>query len=261
MIIAPRISLPVAFQSVSARTIAANITSNEGRVGWVSSSPGRSTSDILWSCFSILLVCTWKCIHFNVSSDEERDAGWHKFLWETVPYWPQRLLWRRWFKRVGFIIMIILAPEIGVAIAMDQYLFARESQEGKAVIKEVDVDEWEKVKEDNEMRGMSEGKVVEEGPSRIEEHEISVGKQEADAIYRTLQKEGFERDGWRFFDKDSERNGRWFFDGIILRGKPEITKTHAFLANMGGFRIKILFLDHQRKDEVCPPPVELLLQD
>jgi hypothetical protein len=284
MIIAPSISPPTAFQGVSARTIAAN----EGQVGWVSSSPGRSTSDILWSCFSILLVCAWKCIHFNVPSDEERDAGWHKFLWHTVPYWPERLLWWRWSKTIGFIIMIILAPEIGVAIAMDQHLSARESQEGRDENRKKNVNEGKRIKADSLNRGTSEGnvvrekerprqieeeekvkegslkgsttegKVVEERPRQIEEVEISAEKREEDAIYKILLKEGFVRaPGLTHTLCNFGFTG--YFSPIIER--PEISKTHAFLANMGGLRIKIVFPSHQQKNEVCEitRPLELLL--
>lgn len=42
------------------RALAQNATASDEHVGWVSSASGRSTSDILWSCFSILLVCTYK---------------------------------------------------------------------------------------------------------------------------------------------------------------------------------------------------------
>ena len=143
--------------------------------------------------------------------------------------------------------MIILAPEIGVAIAMDQYLLARESQEGRDVNKKEDVNEGGKVKEDSEIGGMSEGKLVEEGPRQSEEEEISVEKREADAIYQILQKENFPL-GTRF-------------SYSLRRGKSEITKTHAFLANMGGFRIKILFPGRQRKDDVRTHPIELYLRD
>jgi len=251
MIIAPSLAWPAAFQSVSARTIAANITSNDSRVGWVSSSPGRSTSDILWSCFSILLVCTWKCLHFNIPRDEERDAGWHKFLWDTVPYWPKRLLWRKWFKRVGFIILIILAPEIGVAIAMDQYLFARESQQGRDVNRKENVTKMEKVKEDSEIGGNDAGEVVEKGPSRMKEREIKAENPEVDAIYQVLQREyfGFGSMGMRIRSRPQTE---------IVGEQTEITETHAFLANMGGFRIQILFSGHQQKDEAHPLELRLL---
>ncbi|KAL2808965.1 hypothetical protein BJX63DRAFT_407174 [Aspergillus granulosus] len=47
------------------------------RVGWTSSPDVRSTADILWSCGAVFLVCTWKCMHFNLPSLEESEAQWH----------------------------------------------------------------------------------------------------------------------------------------------------------------------------------------
>jgi len=103
-----------------------NASSSIDRVGWVSSSGGRSTSDILWNCFSIFLVCTWSCLHYNVPSNKESEAKWHS--WRGVPYWPSTLLWRIWARKVCCMMLIIIAPEIGVATAMEQYLHARDWQ-------------------------------------------------------------------------------------------------------------------------------------
>jgi hypothetical protein len=86
-----------------ARALAQNATASDKHVGWVSSGGGRSTSDILWSCFSILLVCTYKCIHFNVPSQKESEAGWFTWTW-----------WWKWLKKIGWMMLIVLAPEIGV---------------------------------------------------------------------------------------------------------------------------------------------------
>jgi hypothetical protein len=120
--IAPRLPSATLASVLPAQTLAQNMTANDNRVGWVSSSSGRSTSDILWSCFSILLVCTYKCIHFNVPSQNESEAG--LFKWYGV-YLPEKLLWRKWLKKVAWIMFIVLMPELGVAMAVDQYLLAR----------------------------------------------------------------------------------------------------------------------------------------
>jgi hypothetical protein len=99
-----------------------NVTAGDNRVGWVSAGSGRGTSDILWSCFSILLVCTYKCIHFNVPSIHESEARWHS--WGIV-FWPGARLWSKWAHNVRWMVGIILAPELGIAIAMHQNLQAR----------------------------------------------------------------------------------------------------------------------------------------
>jgi hypothetical protein len=146
-----------------ARALAQNATVNDKHVGWVSSGSGRSTSDILWSCFSILLVCVYKCIHFNVPSQKESEAGWFTWTW-----------WWKWLKKIGWMMLIVLAPEIGVAIAMDQYLLAR--QQCHAEIG------WES----RENRKVDESKVVDEKKDvETATAEMNVDKEEKQEITNT----------------------------------------------------------------------------
>jgi len=93
------------------------------RVGWVSASGDRSTLQILWSCFSVLLVCTWRCVHPNIPSIEERDAGWRK-LAGVVPYLPEGPLLRKWLRRLMGMGITIAAPEYTAAIAVRDYMKA-----------------------------------------------------------------------------------------------------------------------------------------
>jgi hypothetical protein len=91
--------------------------------------------------------------------------------------------------------------------------------------------------------------VVEEGQRRIKEGGIRV---EEDAIYQVLRKEGLARQKFSLW-----RNP---YPNIeIPRGKSEITKSYAFLANIGGFRVKILFPGYQQKDKVYIHLFELWL--
>jgi len=104
--------------------MAHNTTSaSAARVGWVSAGEGRSTSDILWSCFSIFLVCTWRCLHVNVPSVEETKAGF--LWWHCLPYGLSRPLLRKWGRKALWMVGVILAPELGVATATHDYLSAR----------------------------------------------------------------------------------------------------------------------------------------
>jgi hypothetical protein len=173
--------------------------------------------------------------------------------------------------------MIILAPEIGVALAMDQNLFARESQEdrgqnegetvvedslnggtseGKAVTEkegQTQIEEKEKAKEISLNGGTSNGKLAEERSRQTGEEETNTEKLE-DEIDKVLIEEGF---------VDCELYPEGFFGFSSPRPKNiprrhEISKTHAFLANMGGLRIKIVFPSYQQKDEITRP-LELLL--
>ncbi|PMD31518.1 hypothetical protein L207DRAFT_640790 [Hyaloscypha variabilis F] len=148
--------LPASLASVlPARALAQNTTASDEHVGWVSSGSGRSTSDILWSCFSILLVCTYKCIHFNVPSRKESEAGWFTWIW-----------CRKWLKKMGWMMLIVLAPEIGVAMATDQYLLAREQCHKESSL------------ESQEKRKVDESQVVEGGKKDVETVTTEVNEDE-----------------------------------------------------------------------------------
>jgi hypothetical protein len=140
-----------------ARALAQNATASDTHVGWVSSASGRSTSDILWSCFSILLVCTYKCIHFNVPSRKESEAGWFTWTW-----------WSRWLKKIGWMMLIVLAPEIGVALAMDQYLLAREQCHDEEIRRQ----RSQKKRKVDESKGVEDG----EKDASTATTEVNVGK-------------------------------------------------------------------------------------
>ncbi|CZR61196.1 uncharacterized protein PAC_11092 [Phialocephala subalpina] len=150
--------------------------SPEARVGWVSSGDGRSTSDILWSCFSVILVCAWSCLHLNVPSVEESEAGWLK--WHGMPYWPQRPLLNKWSRKVFWMITIVIAPEIGVAYATKDYLTATIS--------------------------IAEANIFDSKDAKVgAEKDIGIPN-------HTVRDE-----------------------------REKLTKSHAFLANMGGFKIRL----------------------
>ena len=94
------------------------------RVGWVSSANKRTTSDILWSCFTIFLLCSWKCVHLHIPTVEESEARW-QMLGGWLPC-PSLQLLKCWLRKVKWMCIIALAPEIGVAMATDQFMKARE---------------------------------------------------------------------------------------------------------------------------------------
>ncbi|KAK2759317.1 hypothetical protein FQN54_002795 [Arachnomyces sp. PD_36] len=94
------------------------------RVGWVSSEDRRSTSNILWSCLTVFLVCSWKCVHLHLPSEEESEAGWH-MLGGWLPYWPEAPLLRTWTRKAKWMCIIVLAPELVVGMAVQQFMEAR----------------------------------------------------------------------------------------------------------------------------------------
>lgn len=99
---------------------------SQERIGWKSSPDGRSTMDIIWSCASVLLVCTYKCLHLNISSFEQQRAGWHCTKRVGIPYRPEWALLKKWLRKAKWMVVILLAPELGVAVAVEQLGHARE---------------------------------------------------------------------------------------------------------------------------------------
>ena len=61
-------------------------------VHWKPSSDTRSTSDILSTCIITMLLCVWTAVHLNVS--------------------PPGKVWTSGLRKVGWMIMALLAPEI-----------------------------------------------------------------------------------------------------------------------------------------------------
>ncbi|KAH8890049.1 hypothetical protein GQ53DRAFT_867693 [Thozetella sp. PMI_491] len=97
-------------------------------VGWVSpESSRRSSWDIIWLCFSVFLLCSWKCTHLNIPSLEESRGEWHQFsIWKiSVAYFPKTPARRRFFRKAWFMVLMCLAPEVIVAMATMQYVNAR----------------------------------------------------------------------------------------------------------------------------------------
>ncbi|KAL4902093.1 hypothetical protein BDW74DRAFT_159003 [Aspergillus multicolor] len=121
-------TLPVLCISLPTLVLAQNNSTKYGRVGWVSSPDTRSTSEVLFGCFSIFLVCSWKCVYLNLPSVEESKAGWHTTLGGWLPYWPTEPARRFIFRKVKWILAIALAPEVGVALVAREFLRARKLQ-------------------------------------------------------------------------------------------------------------------------------------
>ncbi|KAH9218835.1 hypothetical protein DL95DRAFT_443881 [Leptodontidium sp. 2 PMI_412] len=115
----------VAAQTHSATGNSTATDTSKDRIGWKSSPDGRSTMDIIWSCASVLLVCTYKCLHLNISSFEENQAGWRRTKRWGVPYRPEWLMIRKHLRKIKWMALVLIVPEIGVAIACCQYMNAR----------------------------------------------------------------------------------------------------------------------------------------
>ncbi|KAF5618415.1 hypothetical protein F25303_13030 [Fusarium sp. NRRL 25303] len=102
---------------------------NTTMVGWVSPGPRRSTWSIIWSCLSIFIVCSWKCVHLNIPTHEEIQGEWHTLQICSclcdISFWPKAPLRRKWRRKIIWMTVIALVPEFGVALAARQYMEAR----------------------------------------------------------------------------------------------------------------------------------------
>ncbi|KAJ3733389.1 hypothetical protein DFJ43DRAFT_1153423 [Lentinula guzmanii] len=73
-----------------------------------SSGSPRTVLGILWSCMAVLFACTWVAVHPNVPRPNQI-------------HW-----WKSTKKRIGFMILTLVAPEATLWIAVRQWLAARE---------------------------------------------------------------------------------------------------------------------------------------
>ena len=72
----------------------------------------RTKEDIIKSCLVTIFACTWVALHPNIPAPEE---GWLKVTG----------------RRVGVMIMALIAPEVVIVWALRQHIVARELMESK----------------------------------------------------------------------------------------------------------------------------------
>lgn len=100
-------------------------TSSEADPIWVANPKIRSTFDLVSSCILTLILCVWTAIHLNVPGYQEREAKGMLKWWKPI---QKRILWMC----VG-----LVAPEVVLYIAWQQYLQARFICEGMSKIEEI----------------------------------------------------------------------------------------------------------------------------
>jgi hypothetical protein len=74
---------------------------------WVDPPTGRGTWSILGSCLSTLGLCVWKSLHLNVPAMDEPD-------------------WRKYLRKLKWVVITLVAPEIVVFAGFEQWLTARQ---------------------------------------------------------------------------------------------------------------------------------------
>ena len=89
---------------------------SDNAVGWTPSPDRRGTIDVLWICAFTLFICTWTVLHPNIPTQEEVRAQWNQ--------WP---FWRKRLKLAGLLVLMVAAPELVVALAVRDWLWARAS--------------------------------------------------------------------------------------------------------------------------------------
>lgn len=62
-------------------------------------------------------------MHLNLPSLEENEAGWRRFY--GVPLLPERLLLRKSLRQLKWMAVILVAPELVVSIAYNEYMDAK----------------------------------------------------------------------------------------------------------------------------------------
>jgi hypothetical protein len=82
------------------------ILDSEVSPAWVPSPPGRCTWDILHGCVLTLVLCVWTSIHTNIPASKEP-------LRDTL------------FRKARWVIVALLAPEVVVFTAFQQWLTAK----------------------------------------------------------------------------------------------------------------------------------------
>lgn len=92
------------------------MATGEAKVGWVWDVDKRSSFDILWSCLAVVLVCTYKVIHLNLPSAKEVEAPWYALGF-----------WRKWLRKFKWMTFMTFAPEILLAMALQDWLWCRQS--------------------------------------------------------------------------------------------------------------------------------------
>ncbi|KAL7786961.1 hypothetical protein V8C37DRAFT_412311 [Trichoderma ceciliae] len=74
---------------------------NETPIGFVNGSNTRTTMQIVWSCLSVILLCTWSILHPNVPPELTPKGVWQKI------YKKLFLL----FRKVYWMVVMLIAPE------------------------------------------------------------------------------------------------------------------------------------------------------
>ncbi|KAJ5374667.1 hypothetical protein N7517_006673 [Penicillium concentricum] len=74
------------------QTFKSNCTLPPESVGFISSPNTRGTLDIVWSCLSVLILCTWSVIHLNVPIESTPNGKRQEYTRKLFLFWT-KLKW------------------------------------------------------------------------------------------------------------------------------------------------------------------------
>ena len=74
---------------------------------WVPDPDNRGTWSLLYSCVFTLVLCVWTAIHLNVPSYHESQTS-------------------QWLRKLKWVLLAIIAPELGLYTACEQYSQVKE---------------------------------------------------------------------------------------------------------------------------------------
>jgi hypothetical protein len=92
----------------------------------------RGTLDIVWACFTILLLCTWSVQHLNIQPlAKPRAAGQYV-----------RLVVFQIKRKAKWMLLTLVAPEILIGLALSQFVAARHGRDMMQEFASEDGVEW-----------------------------------------------------------------------------------------------------------------------
>ncbi|EJT69314.1 hypothetical protein GGTG_12933 [Gaeumannomyces tritici R3-111a-1] len=98
-------------------TFTPNCTFPTAYLGFVQAPPIRGTMEIVWSCLSVILLCTWSILHLNVPP-QHRPRGWRqKMRWELAQL----------RKKLKWMVITLVAPELLLGFVFVAFISVRQS--------------------------------------------------------------------------------------------------------------------------------------
>ncbi|UKZ47944.1 hypothetical protein TrVGV298_002180 [Trichoderma virens] len=105
---------------------------NETPIGFVNAPNIRTTMQIVWSCFSVILLCTWSILHLNVPPELMTRGSWQ---------WIYRKLFLL-FRKVYWMGVMLIAPEFLTTFMTKKMLGTKENVKALEELADEDDVEW-----------------------------------------------------------------------------------------------------------------------